>query len=211
VIDERPIGLRERKKLETHRALARAAVRLAGERGLEGVTVEDIAAGAGVSPRTFFNYFASKEDAVLLPDPDQLTRARRAIERLAEVPAGVSTVRALGEAFLQDARQMDEERDEWLTRMRIIEQDPSLIARLFTAQTEGTRLIVEAVAHRTGLDPVTDLFPVLVVHALGACAHAASERWYQLGGAVPMAELYTQAVEMIAGGFPEPVTAGSVK
>nr|WP_245534372.1 TetR/AcrR family transcriptional regulator [Xylanimonas cellulosilytica] len=58
-------SVRERKKRERRRALIDAAQALVRERGLDGVTVEEISAAAGVSTRTFFNYFASKDDAVL--------------------------------------------------------------------------------------------------------------------------------------------------
>src|SRR5258708_36515961 len=57
-------GLRARKKLATREALSRAALRLALERGLENVRVEDIAAAAGGSPRTYNNYFSSREEAI---------------------------------------------------------------------------------------------------------------------------------------------------
>lgn len=57
-------GLRERKKLATKQALALAAMKLAVQRGLENVRVEDIADAANVSRRTFTNYFASKEEAI---------------------------------------------------------------------------------------------------------------------------------------------------
>src|SRR3546814_16996562 len=60
-----PSDLRSRKKLATYRALAHAARELTAERGLEAVTVDDIAAAADVSPRTFFNYFSSKEQAIV--------------------------------------------------------------------------------------------------------------------------------------------------
>lgn len=67
--DERPLrapaGLRERKKRARRDALVDAAQRLVLERGLDAVTVEDVCAAVGVSPRTFFNYFSSKDDAVL--------------------------------------------------------------------------------------------------------------------------------------------------
>src|SRR5262245_64576986 len=62
-------GLRERKKAETRRALSSAALRLAEEHGPDGMTVEAVAEAAGVSPRTFFNYFSSKEDAIMGVNP----------------------------------------------------------------------------------------------------------------------------------------------
>jgi len=63
--DDESCGLREQKKRETRRALHHAALHLVHDRGLGEVTVEQIAAAAGVSPRTFFNYFPTKEEAVL--------------------------------------------------------------------------------------------------------------------------------------------------
>ncbi|MDO3699374.1 helix-turn-helix domain-containing protein, partial [Curtobacterium flaccumfaciens] len=59
------LGLRDRKRIETRNRIAEAARSLALEQGVDGTTIEQIAARADVSPRTFFNYFESKEDAVL--------------------------------------------------------------------------------------------------------------------------------------------------
>src|SRR5258708_8577472 len=78
-------GLRARKKLATREALSRAALRLALERGLENVRVEDIAAAAGVSPRTYNNYFSSREEAICALRSE---RADRIAAALRARPAG---------------------------------------------------------------------------------------------------------------------------
>jgi len=63
------LGLRERKRLATRRAIQQAALQVVRERGLDGATVDEISRIADVSPRTFFNYFPSKEDAILGEKP----------------------------------------------------------------------------------------------------------------------------------------------
>ena len=78
-------GLRERKKQQTREALSWAALRLAVERGLGNVLVEDIAAEAGVSPRTYNNYFSSKAEAITWR---HLDRARRIADLLRARPPG---------------------------------------------------------------------------------------------------------------------------
>src|SRR6202046_2094943 len=91
-------GLRERRKRPARRALSMAAMRLAVERGLENVLVEDIAAAADVSPRTFNNYFASKYEAICSL---ALDRSFRIGEALRDRPAGEPLWEAVRRAVLE--------------------------------------------------------------------------------------------------------------
>src|SRR5579872_6233243 len=87
------VSLRERKKLATRRQLRAAALHLVAEHGLANVTVEDIAEAADVSPRTFFNYFPSKEAALIgESDPERAGRLR---DRIASEAPGEPALSAL--------------------------------------------------------------------------------------------------------------------
>src|SRR5689334_19161141 len=91
-------GLRERKKAETRAALGWAAIRLSVERGYDHVRVEDIAEAAGVSPRTFNNYFSSKAEAIA---SRHLDRSWRTAAALRERPTDEPLWTALAEAALR--------------------------------------------------------------------------------------------------------------
>src|SRR5690242_6349939 len=98
-------GLRERKKLATRLAIHQAALQLVAERGLDGVSVDDIADRAEVAPRTFFNYFATKVDALLGLDP---TAAQRQVDAFLARPASESAPEALRAVALEQAAEMAE-------------------------------------------------------------------------------------------------------
>ncbi|HEY2222607.1 helix-turn-helix domain-containing protein, partial [Actinomycetospora sp.] len=91
------VGRRERKKQATRAALSEAAVRLSLEHGVENVTVEQIADDADVSLRTFFNYFSSKEEAVVAGDA---ARGEVLVERFRARPDSESILTALRVAVL---------------------------------------------------------------------------------------------------------------
>src|SRR3954466_1872858 len=97
---ERPDGLRERKKAKTRAAIRDHALRLFRENGYQRTTCEQIAAAAEVSPATFFRYFPTKEDVVLQDDYDPLMAAAVAARPRRERPFQ-AVRRALGETLAQ--------------------------------------------------------------------------------------------------------------
>jgi AcrR family transcriptional regulator len=123
--------LRTRKKAATRQSLHEAALRLAMTYGLDGVTVEDIADEAGVSRRTFSNYFANKEDAILHADRD---RTRLLLTLIAERPADEGAWQALraAAAGLFLGRAVPD--PAWVEQLRLLRRHPSLLARQATDQ-----------------------------------------------------------------------------
>ncbi|TDQ00704.1 TetR/AcrR family transcriptional regulator [Labedaea rhizosphaerae] len=118
--------LRTRKKAATRQSLHEAALRLAVERGLDGVTVEDIADDAGVSRRTFSNYFANKEDAILHADRERTAELVALVEGR---PAGEPPWQALRAATGVLYRAQATPDPEWVTQLRLLRRHPSLLAR----------------------------------------------------------------------------------
>ncbi|MGW7530972.1 TetR/AcrR family transcriptional regulator [Amycolatopsis sp. NPDC054798] len=199
-----PPGLRERKKLETHRTIALAALRLIDERGLDQVTVDDIAAEAGVSARTFFNYFAAKEDAVVLAYADHAERAERTIARFLAQPAGLGSFPAFIATVREELAEIERDRGEWLTRLRIIHGDPSLLVRATTLSYGSHEPMIAAIAERSGADAENDLFPSLLLATAAAVLNTSLSRWAARDGAQPLLEIFDEAAAAAAAGLPDP-------
>ena len=89
-----PQGRRERKKAETRRAIRDAALERALELGVEHLTVTEITEAVDISPRTFFNYFSCKEDALVTDGAVNEGVAESESVRLTDVPAASATVHA---------------------------------------------------------------------------------------------------------------------
>ncbi|QGH68796.1 TetR/AcrR family transcriptional regulator [Pseudactinotalea sp. HY158] len=171
-----PEGLRERKKQDTRRSLRHAAMELALERGLENVTVDEIAEAADVSPRTFFNYFASKEDALI--DHTDAVAAELHAAILAR-PEGEPPLESLRHALAQSEvlRGAHVHRDRTLARQRLIHAHPSLLARQLGQAAALEAAIAAALAERMHLDPTSDPTPQLLGALAGSVLRVSLRRW----------------------------------
>jgi AcrR family transcriptional regulator len=196
-------GLRERKKQDTRAALAAATLRLAVERGLSSVTVEQIAAAAGVSYRTFFNHFSVKEEALLRPAGEETAFA----VHLAEQDPGMAPLPAAREALRSVLADLDADREAWQQRLSVIASEPDLLPRLVELGTADERAMAEAIAERTGLDVETDLYPALLAAVLSCALRVTLNRWHRRGGQESLDRLFDEAVAVLAAGLPAPPAA----
>jgi AcrR family transcriptional regulator len=205
--DGERFGLRERKKQETRIALSWAAIRLAVERGLDNVRVEDIAAEVGVSPRTFNNYFSSKGEAIAAR---HLDRARRIAAELRAQPASKPLWESITDAALAQfalGQEGDGEHapdQQWIAGVRLMVTEPMLQGEFFKANAAAEAEFAAAIAERTGTDVTCDLYPRLVASAVGAAITVAMEQWLRADPSVPIAALLRDALRQLAAGLPVP-------
>ncbi|MFW3171659.1 TetR family transcriptional regulator [Geodermatophilus sp. CPCC 206100] len=161
------VGARETQRRESWRALQAAAVDLVGRRGFAAVTVDDIAAAAGVSRRTFFNHFPTKAAALFDPDPDD---AGRLADLLAGADGAADPWRALGgvcRAYLAPHT------GTLAVRRRLVE-DPELAAYQRTAYRHVERALDGWVHRQRPDDP---LAAALLAQAAAAVLGAAFTTW----------------------------------
>ncbi|WP_209313808.1 TetR family transcriptional regulator [Blastococcus sp. TF02A_35] len=195
-------GLRERKKQGTRAALARATLDLAVEHGLAAVTVEQIAARAGVSYRTFFNYFSGKEEALLRPDGGDATFG----PHLRDQDPALPVLEAARRAMRAQLQAFDEDQESWRQRLAVLAAAPEALPRVLEIGSTGEREVADAIAERTGQDVDGDLYPALLAAVLGAAFRVSLGRWHALGETRPLAALFDEAVDVLAAGLPAPRT-----
>jgi AcrR family transcriptional regulator len=187
-------GLRERKKLETRREIVAAARELVAARGLHGVTVDEIATAAGVSPRTFFNYFPSKEDAVVGVDPAVI--AEKADELRAR-PAGERPVEALREVLIS---WVDPQRTLPYRQLRdeMVERHPELTPRYLAVLVDIQAAFAVAMAERMGTDQFADPRPDVIVAATFSASRSAMSWWERSDRSRPLLDVMDEAFDLVA-------------
>jgi len=194
-------GLRERKKAETRKALQDAAIRLADRDGVDRVSVDAIAEAVGVSPRTFFNYFPSKEDAIIGISP---TVPPPITDNLRARPADEPPLEALRQAVQAAVEHLQEDPDRWTLRRRLVQNHPELAARYAARLAETEQGLVVEIARRLDLDPDRDTYPATVVGAAMSATRVALAIWQGHDDPSGLTTLIDQAFTHLATGLPPP-------
>ncbi|MFD7688576.1 TetR/AcrR family transcriptional regulator [Streptomyces sp. NPDC059781] len=216
-------GLRERKKRATRAALAEAAVRLAAEHGAEKVTVEAISAAAGVSVRTFFNYFDTRDDAFVVIDADAGARMRQAV---LDAPAELSPLQALREALAAELAEAEQQHELWRLHAQVVHASPHLLVRTLGAHMADETGLAEAVAARIRAGGPTasvpppapspacatdeerrgalDLYPRLLAAVAGTAVRTSVEHWSARPEEAAFLDVFQEVFALLAAGLPAP-------
>jgi AcrR family transcriptional regulator len=199
-------GLRERKRRETRAALSLAATRLCVQRGWEKVTVDDIAAAADVSPRTFRNYFSTKAEAVAA---GHLERMLRIADDLRARPRGeplwTAITNSVAAQFEPPAAKSEALRDahRWVERIRFILTEPAIRGEVLKASAAAQVELAEVIAQRVGAVRAQDLYPQVAATVVTAVIGTVMDRWLRDGPSGPIVPLLRESFELVAAGFPE--------
>lgn len=191
-----PVGLRERRKESTRRALVEAALRLFADRGYHAVTVEDICAEVEVSPRTFFRYFTVKEQVLAEPITAVLDAVR---ETLAAQPSGGAVWPQLRTAVLSALAMIEARREDFLRTGTIVKASPETLSSSSRALMEWELTVKAEVTQRLG-DGADDLRPRLLLGTAMLAFRAALDVWAESGGAQPLLPLAEQALDAVEPG-----------
>lgn len=213
---ERAQGLRARKKQRTHEDLMRVALELFTAHGYEQTTVDEIADAVEVSQRTFFRYFASKEDvafAVVSMVESQFVEALR--RRPAEEGAVEAMRGAVSTAWASIGDTIDDVVPVELAMRayQMIESTPVLLAAQLRRDSDLEEEIVRLVADREGLDMDRDPRPRVAVASVMGVMRMAGRLWGQRGhetsveALVTLTETYLNALTpALTGPWRDPAT-----
>lgn len=193
--DKEP-GLRERTRRAVRAEIGDAAMGLFLERGFEATTMEEIAREAGISRRSLFRYFGTKEDIVLGHLVEAGMAAREALEAR---PAGESPWEALRAAFESLANAPDYSPERNLAISRMLYGTPSLRASHLEKQLRWQELLVPNIRMRLGLTTgdAADVQARAIVACALTCLDVAVEAWARSEGEEDLAGLFDQAVAAV--------------
>lgn len=173
--NDEPQDLRVRRKAQTRVEISDAALRLFEERGLNATTVDDIARAAGVSPRTFFRYFPTKEHSLFVDDEDFDAVMQAVRTALRE---GSPVVATLDGAWMHLFRELEANPDAHARSLRVrrvVHGEPALLALALAREKEGLDRLAEAAA--SGDSTFSPLATRALVAAVNSAVQVAYNEW----------------------------------
>ncbi|HLH68929.1 MAG TPA: TetR family transcriptional regulator [Candidatus Dormibacteraeota bacterium] len=170
----RGLGLAERKRQAVRDHLSEVALQLLTDREFDAVTIDEIAAAAGISRRTFFRYFPSKEE-VVLGFLDRMGRLLR--DAIVARPPEEPPLQAVHTALRPRIAAYSAAADRTLALVRLLQRSPSLRAQELERRQRLRELVAEAIAIRLGLDHRRDLRPRLLAAVALAPFDVAITMW----------------------------------
>ncbi len=200
-----PMSRREQQKEQTRLDLALAAFEQAKEHGVAGVRIPQVAAAVGVSPRTFNNYFPSKEAAIVWPATLRAAQMTNALlERPADEPLESALIAAVTAQYGHDDQdgEIDGLPAGWIRELRaLVATEPALHGEYHKASVITETALADAIARRTGADP-GDLEPQLIAAVVVAAERATVRHWARQGRKqMPLADALTAGLTMAMRGL----------
>ncbi|WP_422785736.1 mycofactocin system transcriptional regulator [Pseudonocardia spirodelae] len=185
-----------RRPVTSRSEIEHIALEMFSDQGFEHTTVDDVAHAAGIGRRTFFRYFASKNDVAWGAFDEQLVRMRAV---LAAQPPDLPVLEGVRRAVLEFNHVEPAEQPWHRRRLRLILQTPALQAHSTLRYASWREVVADHVAGRRGEDP-SGLVPQSIGHAcLGVCI-AAYERWLADDGA-ELADLLDEVLGALQRGW----------
>ena len=181
-----------RSRQAVYAEITSVAMNLFLEQGFEQTTIDQIAATAAISRRSFFRYFGTKEDIVLGDLASQGILLRDTLEA---IPLAVPPWEAIREA-LRQADGLTQQRDIMLKIAKMMYETPSLRARSIEKHLQWQELLVPNIRLRLGIDADDQMDPAAdaIVSSAIACLDVAGQLWMRTGGTADLADLYDRAV-----------------
>lgn len=194
------VDLREQRRERNAREIQQTAMSLFAARGYADVTVEDIAREAGISERTFFRYFASK-DHLLVAEAGR--RIDVIHESLATQPDDLDAWSALRNAVLEQSASEETLGRRGAIWAQLTKEAPALLAKMIMhGALEGTHNIEVELARRLGV-PEADTLPDVMMRVTLAAVQSAYLRWLESDASESLVDLTTDALDLVATGLAE--------
>ena len=183
-------GLRERKRAETRRRIAEAAVRLVSEHGIAATTVDEIAEAAGVGRATFFRYFESKELAIATGLSEVAVYVL--VSALSELPAELGPLEAVRASHATIGRLFEPDFDELLEQAQLSVSSPAMQAWTLLLYVEWEEAIAELIAPRFDDLGPDDPRPRMIAAMNMAAIRLARDEWIAADGRADLLALVQQ-------------------